>query len=104
MLALPTAAAPFVPAILLAPDNWKDAQNASPYKPHRTGEAQPALETALLAAKELCQQHPGSVPVLFVAKTSAVAGRTTTNGHPLRPLPTDQTGTDGKPLLMCVVN
>lgn len=104
MTAVPTAAAPFVPAILLAPDNWKDAQNVSSYKPHRTGEAQPALERALLAAKELCDHHPGSVPVLFVAKVKDVAGRTSTTGNPLRPLVTDQRGTDGNPLLMCVIN
>lgn len=104
MPALPTADAPFLPAILLAPDNWKAAPSVSPYAPHRTGEAQPALESALLVAKELCQQHPGSVPVLFVAKVKDLAGRTSTNGLPLRPLPTDQPGANGKLLLMCVVN
>lgn len=104
MLALPTADAPYLPAILLAPTSWKAAQGASPYTPHAAGAAQPALETALLAAKELCRQHPGSVPVLFVAQTSAVAGRTSTNGHPLRPLLTDRPGPNGKPLLMCIVN
>lgn len=104
MQALPTPDSPYLPAVLLTPKNWKDAQYVSPYAPHASSPAQPALETALLAAKELCRQHPGSVPVLFVAQTSAIAGRTSTNGHPLRPLLTDQPGVDGKPLLMCIVN
>jgi hypothetical protein len=100
----PTSQQPFVAGALLAPYIGRAVAGASACAPEVSAAPTTNIETALLAARDLCAQVKGSVPVIYIAKQDATAGLTSTRGNPLRPLPTDLRGADGKLLYMCLVH
>lgn len=100
----PSSSQPFVGATLLAPYTGKAAAGQSAYLPHSSSAPVDNVEAALAAARSLCDAAPGSVPVVYVARPEQVRGLTSTRGNPLRPLPTDLPGADGKLLSLCIVN
>jgi len=100
----PTAQHPFVPGALVLTDLDRAASGVSPYAPHASAAPTASLEMALAAAQTLCAQRQGSVPVLYTERLSAVAGRTSTTGSPLRSHPTNLRSASGKPIAMCIVS
>lgn len=101
----PTSAQPFLPGALILADLTRAASGVSPYHPHASAAAPTAsLEMALAAAKALCTEHQGSMPIIYTANPAATAGQTSTTGQPLRPFPTDLRTQAGKPVFMCIVH
>lgn len=101
----PTSTQPFLPGALILTDLARAASGVSPYHPHAHAAAPTAnLETALAAAKQLCTQHQGSMPIIYTANPIATGGQTSTAGLPLRPLQTDLRTPEGKPVFMCIVH
>lgn len=99
----PTPELPFVAGALLAPYTGRVVAGASAYAPEVSAAPSMNIESALIAARDLCAHRNGAVPVIYVAKSDATAGLTSTQGNRLRPLPTDLRGADGKMLYMCLV-